>query len=384
MDEEFFKKKRVFVAERSTVYDETLKLFDVIYKKRVIDVNEGLEKLLKEREGRHLHVLRPADGLLQCFDIHVEVMPPSGKSENHGHMNGAVLYVLEGKGHDVHNGRAYEWKAGDVVVLPEATQHQHFNDDPNKPAVILAIKQKPLFFFYDLVWQKNVELPEDVKVEFRRTEDSNEEETRNKEVVIPPRSEPFNKEFEERKYAYLRGRHTAYYKKWLSDSLEERRRKESAYHVIKAEDMPWELSEQGIIKHIHNEEMKGGESTLDIYMQVIPPGSKSGKHRHTSPEVFYVLEGKGYDLHQDAVPIIDKNSFRWAWEDAAKKYEWHENCLVIIPPWAIHQHFNTGDGPARFLSITSRIVRKMGLNWLDQLEPAPEYVLGKDLGPFIF
>src|SRR5262249_48320137 len=35
------------------------------------------------------------------------------------------------------------------------------------------------------------------------------------------------------------------------------------------------------------------------YMQIIPPGSRSGKHRHLAEECLYVLEGRGYDLHQD-------------------------------------------------------------------------------------
>mgnify|MGYP006138812355 CR=1 FL=1 len=65
------------------------------------------------------------------------------------------------------------------------------------------------------------------------------------------------------------------------------------------EDMPWELSRHGLLKHLMNEGMNTRMETVDAYMLIIPPGSKSGKHRQLAEECLYVLEGRGYDLHQD-------------------------------------------------------------------------------------
>ncbi len=58
--------------------------------------------------------------------------------------------------------------------------------------------------------------------------------------------------------------------------------------------------------------------TVDAYMQIIPPGSRSGKHRHLAEECLYVVEGHGYDLHQDCdVEITDTYHVEAAGRDQA-------------------------------------------------------------------
>ena len=52
--------------------------------------------------------------------------------------------------------------------------------------------------------------------------------------------------------------------------------------VVKAKDMPFENSPQGILKHMIHEKMNTVENCVDIYMQFLPPGKASGKHRHLS------------------------------------------------------------------------------------------------------
>src|SRR6266478_5197587 len=68
---------------------------------------------------------------------------------------------------------------------------------------------------------------------------------------------------------------------------------------VHPEEMPWELSRHGLLKHLLNEGMNTRMETVDAYMLIIPPGSRSGKHRQLAEECLYVLEGRGYDLHQD-------------------------------------------------------------------------------------
>ncbi len=143
--------------------------------------------------------------------------------------------------------------------------------------------------------------------------------------------------------------------------------------ILHPEDMPWEMSRQGLLKHLLNEQMNTRMETVDAYMQVIPPGSRSGKHRHLAEECLYVLEGHGYDLHQDCdVEITD--SYEWKPQDEIKRYEWEAGDVVYVPPCTIHQHFN-GDSrrPARLISCINRIYKNSGLNDLVQIEDAPEY-----------
>ena len=144
--------------------------------------------------------------------------------------------------------------------------------------------------------------------------------------------------------------------------------------IVHPEDMPWEMARQGLLKHLINEGMNTRMETVDAYMQIIPPGSRSGKHRHLAEECLYVVEGRGYDLHQDCdVEIID--TYHWKPQDEIKRYEWEAGDVIYIPPNTIHQHFNaSADKPARLISATNRIYKACGLNDLEQLENAPEYV----------
>jgi gentisate 1,2-dioxygenase len=133
------------------------------------------------------------------------------------------------------------------------------------------------------------------------------------------------------------------------------------------------MSRQGLLKHLINEGMNTRMETVDAYMQILPPGSRSGKHRHLAEECVYVLEGRGYDIHQDCdVEITDV--FAWKALDETKRFEWEAGDVIYIPPNTIHQHFNADpEKPARFISSQNRIFKQIGLNTLDQFEDAPEF-----------
>ena len=113
--------------------------------------------------------------------------------------------------------------------------------------------------------------------------------------------------------------------------------------------------------------------TVDAYMQIIPPGSRSGKHRHLAEECLYVVEGRGYDLHQDSdVEITD--TYHWKPQERIQRFEWQAGDVIYIPPNTIHQHFNASpDKPVRLISAINRIFKSCGLNDLEQLEDAPEF-----------
>jgi quercetin dioxygenase-like cupin family protein len=163
------------------------------------------------------------------------------------------------------------------------------------------------------------------------------------------------------------------YEALLEDAETATARNAKRKKVVRPGDMPWELSRQGLLKHLLNEQMNTRMETVDAYMLIIPPGSKSGKHRHLAEECLYVLEGHGYDLHQDCdVEITD--TYHWKPQDEVKKYEWEAGDVIYIPPNTIHQHFNADPSrPVRLISAINRVYRKSGLNDLEQIEDAPEY-----------
>jgi quercetin dioxygenase-like cupin family protein len=169
------------------------------------------------------------------------------------------------------------------------------------------------------------------------------------------------------------------YQELLDDASTAPARNAKRKKVVHPEEMPWELSRQGLLKHLLNERMNTRMESVDAYMQIIPPGSRSGKHRHLAEECLYVLEGRGYDLHQDCdVEITD--TYHWKAQDEVKRYEWEAGDIIYIPPNTIHQHFNADpERPVRLISAINRIYQKFGLNDLEQIEDAPEYEPGVTL-----
>ena len=71
-----------------------------------------------------------------------EIRTLSGK---HRHQGGLVIYVIDGRGYSVVDGERVNWEKGDLVLLPlreKGVEHQHFNADPDKPAVWIAFINK--------------------------------------------------------------------------------------------------------------------------------------------------------------------------------------------------------------------------------------------------
>ena len=88
-------------------------------------------------------------------------------------------------------------------------------------------------------------------------------------------------------------------------------------NVIKAKDMPWERSPDGLIKHLVNKKMQTRECCIEAYMQFLKDGERSGKHRHMWEELFFVVEGSGYDLHWD-LKWDCLEAFDWQWAESPR------------------------------------------------------------------
>ena len=163
------------------------------------------------------------------------------------------------------------------------------------------------------------------------------------------------------------------YQRLLDESRDAPSRNSRRKKILKPGELPWEMSRQGILKHLLNGDMNTRMETVDAYMQIIPPGSRSGKHRHLAEECVYILEGKGYDLHQDC-DVEVQDSFVWVPQEKVQRFEWEAGDVIYIPPNTVHQHFNADpEHPVRLISSTNRIFKQIGLNTLDQMEDAPEF-----------
>lgn len=67
---------------------------------------------------------------------------------------------------------------------------------------------------------------------------------------------------------------------------------------------------------------------MESHIDIILPGGYGQKHGHMNSAVFYILEGKGYDVHDKI------------------RYDWEAGDACVVENGCVHQHFNdTSDRP---------------------------------------
>src|SRR5437870_5995840 len=100
----------------------------------------------------------------------------------------------------------------------------------------------------------------------------------------------------------------------------------------------------------------GITQTLHIHLEEYGPGGKSQKHGHVNEAAFYILDGKGYEIH-DGV-----------------RYDWSAGDVAIVHNNCVHQHFNADPvKPASALVLKPKpIVLFMNLMFQQTVIPRPK------------
>jgi len=76
--------------------------------------------------------------------------------------------------------------------------------------------------------------------------------------------------------------------------------------------------------------------TLQVHLVELPPRGAAKGHGHQNEAPFYILEGAGYEIHDDV------------------RYDWTKGDLVLVHTDSVHQHFNPYDEPALTLVIKAK------------------------------
>ena len=296
-----------------------------------------------------LHVMKPGTAV---GDMNVFVHEIWQHSGTHRHQGGLAIFALDGRGHTVVNGEREEWEAEDLLLLPVSpggVDHQHFNDGA-QPARWLALIYKP---WHEMIGNQMVQVTESPQwAAFARASGQAETgfvETARQQVEMPVGLPPA-------------GDGT------LLDAVFQRRdayRAEVAgkLNVARGRELPWELNRQGRMKwYMHPDKHDTPIRTLLVWVQEIPPGSRSGRQLHPGALVHYFLAGRGYSM-------VDGERYDWVAGD----------CLALPSRFygTEYQHFNASSAePARFVAMTPNILDVLGADGgsrLEQLEVAPEY-----------
>ena len=76
--------------------------------------------------------------------------------------------------------------------------------------------------------------------------------------------------------------------------------------------------------------------TLQVHFVKLPPRSSNNGHGHQNEAAFYILEGAGYEIHDD------------------RRYDWKKDDLVFVHTDSVHQHFNPYDETAIALVMKAK------------------------------
>jgi quercetin dioxygenase-like cupin family protein len=271
------------------------------------------------------------------LQAHFAALAPGARDKGHGHQNEALFYILEGRGFDIHDGQRYDWEAGDALAVHNDSAHWHNNLDPDRPVVGLVMKAKPMWIFLGLQQQGPLgtgPAPDDDRWGPRLSDVS---------IYRAPEDVALKK-------------------------------------VLKPGDTPWQWTPHGRIRQLADASIPLRVKAIDVNLQEIPGGSRSGRQWQMADEIFYVLEGRGYDLHWEvAVEITDKYYWRIAKEPT--RWEWKAGDMVYIPHNHVHQHVNAdSEQPAKFIAATNRVYKMIGYSRVEQLENAPEYQASEPSG----
>jgi hypothetical protein len=147
----------------------------------------------------------------------------------------------------------------------------------------------------------------------------------------------------------------------LRDTQREQRK--TAVQVVRLSELPVENNQQGLMRwYMHPSITDTVLSTLAIYRQDIPPGSRSGRLKFQGGQILFIVEGRGYTM-LDGV-----------------KHAWEAGDVVNLPckrDGIVVQHFNDDPTkPAAFLAVEPNLFAATGVDrgcGFHQLEQSLDY-----------
>jgi hypothetical protein len=92
--------------------------------------------------------------------------------------------------------------------------------------------------------------------------------------------------------------------------------------VYHTKDWKWKGGPQNYGKKIINPQSVKVAQSIECHIDAYAPGGYGQKHGHMNSAVFYVLKGKGHDVHD------------------GKRHEWEAGDALIVENGCVHQHFS--------------------------------------------
>ncbi|HEX2385465.1 MAG TPA: cupin domain-containing protein [Candidatus Binatia bacterium] len=77
------------------------------------------------------------------MDVMEQEIAPGARSGEHRHIFEELLLVVEGSGHDVHEGTTHAWQRGDLICVPPMIVHRHVNDGTEAARLVSVWARQP-------------------------------------------------------------------------------------------------------------------------------------------------------------------------------------------------------------------------------------------------
>ena len=328
-----------FETEKATPYtrwiaEEGLDIIDAMY---VPNLHAVELKPWARRGGKGVYLNH--DASRTSNDCYVCEIAPGQQLEPQRQLFEEMIYVLDGRGstsvwNDAGAKLSFEWKAGAIFAIPLNTWHQHFNGSGKDAARFVAVTNGPLI----------INAFGDVAFVFNTAHD-----------------------FKDR----FSGEST-----YFANGGEQKGLLLDTNFVADAINLPLiSAKERGAGGgHIRFSMAKG---SMNSHISQFPVGTYKKAHAHGPGAHVIVLSGEGYSL-------------MWPEGEAQRRFDWQEGSMIVPPNMWFHQHFNTGNAPARYLAFKAEgvsirnaqgvpkawISRRVGGHQIDYADEAPQIRAG--------
>jgi len=331
VSEEFAKK---FATEKETPYTRWVSAegLDIISSFYVPNLHTVELKPWARRGGRGVFLNH--DASRTSNDCYVCEIPPGKELAPQRQLYEEMILILDGRGstsvwNDSGRRITFEWRAGSMFAIPLNAWHQHFNGSGVEPARYVAVTNAPVIInsFDDLDFVFNT------RYDF---------------------TDRFNGEPD---YFANRGEH----KGLLLDTN----------FVPDAVNLPLiPVKERGAGGAQIRFSMAKGH--MNSHISQFAVGTYKKAHAHGPGAHVIILNGEGFSL-------------MWAEGEEPQRFEWQEGSMIVPPNAWVHQHFNTGTTPARYLAFKAEgvairnaqgvpkswISRRLGGDQIDYADESP-------------
>ncbi|WP_067935975.1 cupin domain-containing protein [Alicyclobacillus kakegawensis] len=242
--------------------------------------------------------------------VGIQLLLPGEIAPSHRHSQSAVRFIIEGEGaYTAVEGEKIFMQRGDYILTPAWTWHDHGHEG-DKP----------------MIWMDGLDSPFIQIIDASFFEPHKEKRQ--------PLSLPDN--YSVRRYGNgalrpLGDRHHGY-----PSPLTVYPWQHTVAAMESLKSLPPDPHDGYAVEYINPANGQSADPRIGAVMQTLTPGMHTKAHRHLSSAVYHVVEGRGRSVVNGV------------------QLDWEKGDFFTVPPWAWHEHANTGDGDAVLFSINDR------------------------------